>query len=122
MPDPHAVAKIRARQLLEELEFLLRAMRATNAGVSEADLELVARLKHRLCWCSESYSRRRSVALLSWILKRAAELLIRVVETALYKRGVPQRARWRIWYDTGLRCEAPAGSSGFLPEGVRRAA
>lgn len=35
MPDPHAVAKVRAGQLLEEFESLLRAMRATGAGVSE---------------------------------------------------------------------------------------
>jgi len=122
MLDPHAVAKIRTLQLLDEVEGLLCAMRATRcAGVSAADLELVARLKHRLCWCSESHSRRRSEALLWWILKHAAELLIRVAETTFYKLGAKCQSRWRIQHDLGYCREAATCGGRLQPEGVRRA-
>src|SRR5918996_3021875 len=121
MPDPHAVAKVRARQLLEQLESLLRAMHATGAGVSRADIELVARLTHRLSWCSHSYSRRRSIALLAWILRQVGELLIRVVETTSCKQCASTQVRWRIDHDVWRGRQAIAGRGRDLAKGFRGA-
>jgi hypothetical protein len=77
--DPHALAKIQTREALDNLEQILVAMAATNTGLSSLGLAQVARLRHRLAWCDECYSRQRSQALLSWVLRLAFELMIRVI-------------------------------------------
>jgi len=94
--DPHAVARIRARALLDELEQLLLAMRATNTGVSASDIAVVRTLKRRLGWCEGCYYRYRSVAMLLWVLKKVAELVIRVVETSICKVSARMVAHWGI--------------------------
>lgn len=81
-PDPHALAKIRIRELLEKLEGLFHKIAATNAEVSKAGLEELARLKRRLRWCDESYSRQRSSQLLDWIVRVVAQLIIRAIEAS----------------------------------------
>lgn len=78
--DPHAWAKIRTRESLEALERLARGIDATNAGVSRAMLDELARLKHRLSWCDSCYSRARSVKLWMWVTRAAVELLVRWME------------------------------------------
>lgn len=83
MCDPHALAKIEMRDALRCLEQILVAMAATNTGLSSAGLHQVARLKRRLEWCDECYSRRRSQLLLMWIAKVAAELVIQVMRPPL---------------------------------------
>src|SRR4051794_8119595 len=77
--DPHAVAKIKTREALDCMERILVEMAATNTGLSSAGLVELARLKRRLEWCDESYSRHRSQILLVWIHRLFAELVIRVI-------------------------------------------
>jgi hypothetical protein len=74
--DPHAWAKVRARESLDSLELLVSRTRAVDAGVSIAMLEEIARLRERLEWCNSCFSRHRSHHLLRWVIRAAAELLI----------------------------------------------
>jgi hypothetical protein len=119
--DPHAVAKVRARALLTEMEQLLLGMQARNAGVSSVHLTVLCVLQQRLGWCDESYSRRRSVQLLWWVLKRAAELLIRVIEASLCLPSARHIAHRRI-HDTWYRHQTPAFCGWMVATGLRSAA
>ncbi len=79
--DPHCWAKIRTRESLDSLEQFARSIDATNAGIStKAMLLEIAKLKHRLEWCDSSYSRDRSVKLWMWVVRCAAEVMIRLME------------------------------------------
>lgn len=94
--DPHAVAQIQTRIALELLEQILRDLAHSNAKASAAGLVLTAKLMVRLHWCHECYSRHRSQKLLDWILKKAAELVLRVIEASFYQQSVAARRRWSI--------------------------
>jgi hypothetical protein len=89
--DPHALAKIQTREALDSLEQILVAMAATNTGLSSLGLAQVARLRHRLEWCDECYSRQRSQALLLWVLRLVFELTIRVIGPSICFTHVVRR-------------------------------
>jgi hypothetical protein len=119
--DPHAVAKIETRMMLDSLEQLLVDLANSNANASAAGLAELAVLRHRLSWCNECYSRHRSQLLLSWIQKRAADLVLRVIEASFYQQSASVFMRWSIgnaWSYNPI----PANGGGLLSEGVRRVA
>jgi hypothetical protein len=97
--DPHARAKIEMREAIESLERVLLSTRSTNPKLSEAGLVQLARLKHRLRWCDESHSRRRSQLLLMWVAKLVAEVAIRVLGASFCFPSVawPQRNCYDDW-------------------------
>ncbi|SRR6266487_3731957 len=119
--DPHALAKIRTRQLLQDIEQLLTRIAASNAEVSEAGLFELARLRRRLSWCDECYSRHRSRQILNWILKIAAELVLRVIEASYCFQ--PAGNATQCSYDDYWWCnQDPQTVRWLLPEGVRQRA
>lgn len=77
--DPHALAQIQVRESLDSLELILTEIAATDSGLSSVGLKELTRLRHRLDWCTECYSRRRSQLLLMWIVKNVAELVMRII-------------------------------------------
>ncbi len=118
--DPHAVAKIEARELLDRVERLLRSMEATSAGVSDAEFNKIAKFRRRLAWCDECCSRRRSKLILLWVVKRIGELLLNVIETSSCNQTGPMVPRKQ--YDTWTSHQTTEGCRRLVTEGFRRAA
>jgi len=119
--DPHAVAKIETKMALAQLELILVDLAHSNATASAAGLQELAVLKHRLHWCDECYSRHRSQLLLDWILKRAAELVLRLIEASFYQHSAASSLRWGI-NDARQHSKKFANRGGLESERVRRAA
>jgi len=89
--DPDAVRRIRARELLEQVEVLCDRIDSTHSEVSMAVRSRIAALKCRLCWCDGCYSLRRRQLLLDWVIRGIAELILRMVETLFCIHGAAAR-------------------------------
>ena len=119
--DPHAVARIHAREALDELERHFIALADSNSNVSAAGLSRLAVLRRQLERCTECHSRQRSIVLLMWVLREAAALVVRVIENLPRFHFARLGARWSI-DETGRGNQESSRREGIQPAGVRKAA
>jgi hypothetical protein len=119
--DPHAVARIHAREALEELEKHFIALADSNSNVSAAGLSRLAVLRRQLDRCTECHSRQRSIVLLMWVLREAAALVVRVIENLPRFHVACPGARWSI-DETGRGNQESSQLEGLQSAGVRKAA
>jgi hypothetical protein len=118
--DPHAVAILQVREALENIECYLHRLAADNTDVSAA-VSRLAVLKHQVDRCSGCYSRRRSKRLLAWVIREAAELVVRVTETLPRIFSVAFWPQWRT-YELGRSHSSSSNCGWLFSKGVRRAA
>lgn len=80
--DPHAVAVIKAREALEQLEVFVQRFDdgADNGALKASLLGRIHVLRKRIEWCYMSYSRQRSVLLFQWIVRAVSEVVMEILK------------------------------------------